>query len=355
MLLPVLGATTASHAHLAVSRRSLRMLIVEADLVIHARLVQVDEVVVAEGHEGSSRRPASSAEILEVIKGPAVAGETILFAQHGHGVAQYQRGDHALLFLRDLSRSRELRDLRAAGALRWYSDQEHDDDYVLDPQLRSATLAAARRYAAIEEMLPDQRNRALRRITVELLASREPRLARSALRDLALSTDSELVTERDVPSLVGVVDDAKTPIEVRVGLLAVLERRGWLDGGKRWARLLRTTRGPDRLAVIPAAGAHPSPEVHAELVAILAESDVATRVAAAVALGSPGNDAAVRPLSRALASEDPRLAMAAIRGLGRVGSEQAREVLRSAAASHPDPGVRRRAQAEIHLLEPTPP
>jgi HEAT repeat protein len=68
-------------------------------------------------------------------------------------------------------------------------------------------------------------------------------------------------------------------------------------------------------------------------------------------LGSPGNAAAVAPLSSAIASDDTRVAMSAIRGLGRIKIAEARVVLASAAQSHPDASVRRRAQAELRVLE----
>jgi HEAT repeat protein len=89
------------------------------------------------------------------------------------------------------------------------------------------------------------------------------------------------------------------------------------------------TRGPDRLAVIPVAGLRGSAPVQEELEKILFERDVGAASAAAVALGSRGNATAVAPLTKALHSGEARLATAA----------------------HPDPAVRRRAQAEARLLE----
>jgi HEAT repeat protein len=80
--------------------------------------------------------------------------------------------------------------------------------------------------------------------------------------------------------------------------------------------------------------------------------DVPLAVAAAVALGSPGNHGAVEPLTRALRSTDARLAMAAIRGLGRVRTPEAIAAIREAASSHPNQAVRRRAEAEMRLLSP---
>lgn len=326
------------------------MLVAEADLAIQARLLEVDDLVADGGPDGWERQ-ALNVEVLQVIKGSASQGEQLRFVQHGHGTPKYRRGDEALLFLRDISRSRELAGLGSKKGLRWYSSQEHDDDYVLSGQSGDSTVSAARRYAAIEEMLPEQRDAALRKITVTLLASKLPRLSRSALRDLVKAPDAPLVTRADVGALMKVVDDPQRPIDLRLGLLTELQRRGLVDGDARWVRLLRESRGAERLPVIQAAGAHPSPAVNAELVRILESPDLASSAAAAVALGTPGNTEAVAPLRQALSSRDSRLAMAAIRGLGSVGTPEARAALRSAAESHPDSKVRRRAQAELRLLD----
>jgi HEAT repeat protein len=73
--------------------------------------------------------------------------------------------------------------------------------------------------------------------------------------------------------------------------------------------------------------------------------------AAAVSLGTPRNDAAVAPLAKLLKSEESRVRMAAIRGLGRVATQGAKQVLVKTAAAHPDAATRRRAGAEVRLLE----
>ena len=142
MLLAV-GVPSGSRAHMGRATSSLRALVAQADLVIHARVVGVEDVVISQDRR-SVHRPALSVEVLEVLEGPAEAGKTLRFVQHGHGVALYRSGEEALFFLRDLARSRELRRLGSTGTLRWYSAQEHNEDYVLSPASRRATLAAAR-------------------------------------------------------------------------------------------------------------------------------------------------------------------------------------------------------------------
>jgi hypothetical protein len=148
-----------------------------------------------------------------------------------------------------------------------------------------------------------------------------------------------------------VLASSKTPIGVRVALLAELDRRGMVDGPARWVELLRTTRGHELQAVIRAAGAHHSAPTQAALLEILVGDDPGAAAAAAMALGAPGNHGVVAPLSRALSQGDERLRMASIRGLGRIATPSARAALEEAAGSHPDPATRRRARAEVKLLE----
>jgi HEAT repeat protein len=114
---------------------------------------------------------------------------------------------------------------------------------------------------------------------------------------------------------------------------------------------VRSTTGSDRIAAVRAAGAHPSAPVVRELVALLGGDDPLLVAAAAVALGAPGSEAAVAPLAKLLASPEPRVRSAAIRGLGRIGTPGAREALAKAAASHPDAATRRRAGAEVKLVD----
>ena len=128
--------------------------------------------------------------------------------------------------------------------------------------------------------------------------------------------------------------------------LAEIERRGLVPGPPQWTRLLREARGEDRIAVARAAAAHPSPPVTQELLALLAGPDDELVAAAAISLGVPGNEKAVEPLGGLLASDQERVRMAALRGLGRIGTPAAKARLAKAAASHPDPDMRRRARAE---------
>lgn len=347
----VLLTSVPASAHRTSPTSTLRSLVAEADLVVHARVLGSEDLVVDK--EGArKRRPVLRVELIEVMKGPALAGQTLRLAQHGHGVAEYRAGQDALLFLRALDRSAELSSLGSATPLRWYSGQEQDDAYTLSASSRAPTLAAARAYAALDPLPPSEHTEALRRITLKLLASRDRRLAVSALRDLTRAGVAIPITAQDLPSLMMVVDDSNAKIEIRVGLLAELERRGLSDGGARWVRLLQAaSQGNERNVVIRAVAAHPDPAVDAELLKILAGTDALAASEAAVSLGYTGNESAVQPLANALNSKNSRRRMAAVRGLGGIGSANARAVLSSAAASHPDQATRRRANAELARLE----
>ena len=339
---------TVAPAHIEYGSPSVYQLVIDADLVVRARIIDPTAALVSEAP--STRRPVVVATALEIYKGVA-SPEAIRFAQHGHGVAQYEAGDEALLFLRRIERSRELDELATAGGPRWVSLQEHDSAFTLTPEERPAFDAAVGAWAAaaaVED--PSARLDSLRKVTVELLRSNEPRIARSAVRDLVLMGDI-LVSDGTAPALVSISDDSATDIGVRLAVLTVLEQQGRVDGPARWGDLLRSTPEPDLIAVVRAVAAHPSPPVTAELVKLLEHGNPETAAAAAVSLGIPGNEAAVAPLTRALQGDDRRLQLAAIRGLGRIGTPHAMSALHESALGHPDDSVRRRAAGEVARLE----
>lgn len=328
---------------------SLRQQIAGADVVARAGIVDAESSVTLE--DPPLRRPTVDAVLMEVLKGDLQPGR-VRFAQHGHGVAKFVDGEEVLLFLRRIERSAELRDSRLAALVSWVSVQEHDARLPLSGASGERIVSATRAYLAVEAIRdPKTRLAAQQQLTREMLLSEDRRLAVSALQDLVLHEDLELVTRADLPALFQQIRDPAAPIGLRVGLLAELERRGLVVGSELWVQLLRETRGADRSAAIRAAGRHPSPAVTAELVRILEGGDAPAARVAAVALGSPGNATATAPLARALASEDARLRMSAIRGLGRIATPAARRALESTAAGHPDKETRRRARAEADLLK----
>lgn len=345
-LLLAFAVALPARSHIVYGTKTLSQLVAEADVVARARIVDADAVMMLE--DAGKRRPVVAAELLEVLKGPAKPG-AVRFAQHGHGVAEFEDGEEVLLFLKRTSRHRELSKLSGEGGVAWVSLQEHDAKFLLTAASRDAFVTATKSYLLAGTGSPAERRAALRKATFAQLASSNPRLASSAVRDLALAK-TPLVTASDWPVLEPILASAATPIGVRAALLAELERRSLVDGPTRWVGLLKTTHGRDLRAVIAAAGRHPSPLVRAALIEILAGGDADAAAAAAIALGWLGNEDAVSALRAALASNDSRLRMASIRGLGRIATPSARDALQEAADSHPDEGTRRRARAEVVLL-----
>jgi hypothetical protein len=335
-------------AHVVYGTPPLSLLTQESDLVARVRIIDPhSDLPLA---DPLAREIVVVAEVLELLKG-SYAKERVRFVQHGHGSPEYEKGEEAAVFLKRLERSRELGGSAAASRIRWVSEQEAGSKFALDARVRADFVAAVRAYAQLAVLAPEARPEALHRITLKLLASPHPVLASSALRDLVMAGDASLLSARDMPTLEPLLASSATPIGVRIGLLVELERRGLVDGPPRWARLLRTTTGEDRFAVVRASAAHPSEPVTAELRALLASDDSLLVAAAAVSLGTPGNDAAVAPLAKLLKSDESRVRMAAIRGLGRVATPGAKQVLVKTAAEHPDAATRRRAGAEVRLLD----
>ncbi len=337
-----------ARAHVVYGTTTLRLLTLESDLVARMKIVDPDAELLLE--DPLVREAVVVAEVLEPLKG-AFAEEQLRFVQHGHGVPKYEKGEEVALFAQHIERSRELGRSPIAAHIHWVSAQEAGVKFALDASTRDGFVAAVRAYAELEMLPPEEQPGGLRRITVELLASPQERLARSALRDAVLAADAPVLVAEDLPALESVLASPDTPTGVRIGLLAELERRALVQGPPRWAELLRTTTGPDRFAVVRAAGAHPSAPVAKELAALLASDDPLLVAAAAVSLGAPGDESAVAPLAKLLDSDEQRVRMAAIRGLAQVGSSGAREVLAKAAAEHPEAATRRRAAAEVKLLE----
>ena len=352
----------AARAHVVYGTDTLRGLVVQSDVVARVRILDPGALdpgapglgvpdpgapeprvpdARAPGVDAALGEPVVIAEVLERIKGaPASAPGPLRFVQHGHGVPVYAKNQETVIFLQKIERNRELSAL--AGKVAWVSVQEGK---ALPGS--SSVLAALRAYAALEKLPLAQQPQGLRQITVKLLASPDPMLASSAVRDVALLRDAPILTAEDLPALEQVLWNAATPIGVRVALLSELERRKLVEGPPHWVKLLRETRGADQIATVRALAAHPSAAVTHELVALLVSPDVLLVSAAAISLGVPGNEKAVEPLGKLLDSSSERVRMSAIRGLGRIGTPSAHARLAEAAASHPDPATRRRASAEV--------
>ena len=342
-----LAGSAPARAHVVYGTTTLRLLTLQSDLVVRARIVDPDSEIVLE--DPLVRETLLVAEVLETLKGEAPEGP-LRFVQHGHGTPKYEKGEEVALFLQRTERNRELGGSPIAEHVSWVSVQEAAAKFPLDDGSRAGFSAALRSYAALEKLPAEQQPGALRRLTLTLLASPDPRLASSAVRDAALAGDAPFFTAKDLPALEALLANADLPIGVRVALLSELERSGLVESPPRWARLLRETRGRDRFTVVRAVAVHPSPAVTQELLLLLKSDDPLLVSTVAVSLGAPGNEQAVLPLSKLLASDQQRVRMAAIRGLGRIATPSAQAELKKVAASHADSATRRRAGAEVRIL-----
>ena len=339
--------TPSAWGHIVYGTQTLLGLVAEADLVVRARVVQISSVASFSSESGAIERPTVEAEVVEFLKG-SLEDSRFHFVQHGHGVATFEPGREHLLFLVDISRSRELDVLGAGGAQRWVSLQEHDEAYPLDEPGREALLAAARAYVdAAAAANFEARSDAVHAGTLGLLTSGDSRLAASALSDLVGAPNVPLVTPADRPALEALLDDPATPISVCVALLTELERRGLVDGQVRWTTWLADDAPTaDLVVAIRAAGHDGRPEVRARMLALLSSERVEVASASAAALGRPGDASVVGPLARALGHPSSRVRHAAVRGLGRIGTPAAIHALEQAGESHSDPATRRLARAE---------
>lgn len=340
----VLGSPAAPAA--AQGPASLRQLIGDADTVVAARVA----VPHSELESGGRLYPVVHVEVVSTLKGNAAPGP-LAFANVGTGATGFVAGEEVLLFLRHIERVAELAATSLQARLRYVVISNAGERIVLTPASRPVLTDAVRRYAVLEG-IPDfeTRGEALRALTLELLKSGNPVLIASVMRDFAPGGDASALTLADLPAMVPLIENDRTPIGTRIAIVAELERRGLVFGPARWVRLLRTSEGADLLAVIRAVGEHPSAGVNAHLIPLLNDRDLAIATAAATSLGIPGNVEAVRPLTACLARYDEPLRYAALRSLARIGTQSARQAIELIAARHPDANLRIRAETEAIIL-----
>lgn len=343
-------ASANTSAHIVMGTKSLHLLIAEADLVVRARVTNPEAVFVSA--DGLTRRHLVEVEVLEALKGQ-VEAKTVRFAQDGHDVARYAAGQEALFFLRPIAKSRELRALAVPDGPPYVSGQEHEERFLVEGTYGPVLLSAVRKLARSEySATTNDRVGLIRAATLELLTSGDALLGASGLASLVMTPQAALVTRADLPRLEKLLATPDVSIGLRAGLIAELERRGFIDGSVHWVALLQNARPADLPVAIRAAGAHPSTAVNTYLLRVLEDSKSETEIAAecAIALGTPRNVAAVGALSDALMKGKLRLRNAAIRGLGQIGGPEAYDALEQAAQTHPDSKTRERARAELRSV-----
>ena len=346
-------------SHIEVGEKNLLVQVAEASVVVHARIEESGRPF--RSADGKISRPVVRAKVLETLKGGA-SFDAIVFAQHGHGVADYRAGQEALLFLDRLGSGGELAALAGLpGAPTHVSRQEHDDAYRLTATSRDVLLPAVRDLVRAQALggastareptgTEDGRTsrRALtRRAVLRLLTSGDVRLGNTVLVGLASSAGGGLLEPSDLPRLLDVVRDGTLSAGYRGALLGTLESAGLVEGAGEWRAFVESAPPGKRAGALRAAGRSDHPEVVAYLVGLLESDDPRVAEEAAIALGRPGRKAAVPALAAALDRADPRLRGAAVRSLSAIGGPSARAVLERAAADHADESTRRRAGAAL--------
>jgi hypothetical protein len=218
-------------AHVVYGTATFFQLVRESDLVLRARVTDANGVWTLD--DPPLRRSVVTITALETLKGPQQSG-SLTFVPQGHGAAEYADGEEVVVFLQRIERSRELAGTAAAAQQRWISRQESGDRLVLDVG-RDAFLAALRAYVAVDALHGEARLEGLRRVTFKLLASREPRLAASAVRDLTLAGD---------PPLVGAGDGrARAPLTTTGSRSVPASGSSPSSSGVGWWRVRRTGHG----------------------------------------------------------------------------------------------------------------
>jgi hypothetical protein len=325
---------------------SLRQLTRDADAVVQARIV----ASVAEIEAGGRTYPLVHADVIATLKGGVGPGP-IAFANVGAGSATFVNGEEVLLFLRFIERVADLAATPLQARLRYVAIPNSGEVVVLTDAVRSVVMNAVHRYATVEVIPdPETRGEALRQLSLELLKSGDPILVTSVMRDFSPGGDAGALTLADLPAMVPLIESSRVPIGTRIALVAELERRSLIFGPARWVRLLRTSQGSDLLAVLHAVREHPSAGVNATVIPMLQHRDFSVATSAAIALGVPANVEAVKPLAACLGRDDHPLRMEALRSLARIGTQGARQALELAAARHPDPAIRQRAEIEAFTL-----
>ena len=320
------------------------------DLCRSADVVAVGKITLIPMQKpNTTELPAVRAEIAEVLSGENT-GASIWFWPHRHGNDEYVLGEEMLLFLQK-TRAPERRQDAPYEAIEAIGDR-----FVIPRAARDTWIDAARQYVALgKDAQSAAEAKKLGRLSLTMLVSPEPKLAQFALRDLMLAGTAPVLVESDVPEVLRIVDDAKRPAMLRVGLLSELERRNLTPVGSHWVSVLDSATTNERSAVIAGAKARWFvPEVTAALVAILDRGAPDEAISAARAVGAEGNEAAVEALERAVSREPAELRYAALGSLRRINSVSARDKLARLAETHPEVETRKVARAELALLPPAP-
>lgn len=321
------------------------------DLCRAADVVAVGKITLISAPEPrSTNLPPVRVDVSELIRDDGEKPGSIYFWPHRHGNDEYVIGEELLLFLDRTTKP------EAAKEAKYEALESIGDRFIIPPEARDIWIDAARKYVALGKGPKNTADpQQLGRISLAMLASSNAQLAHLALKDLTLNGTAPLIGEKDVPELLRIVEDAKRPAMLRVGLLSELERRKLTPVGSHWVSVLGSTPTNERSTVISGAKSRWFvPEINSALVTMIDKGTTDEAISAARAVGAEGNEAAVEALVRAVSREPAELRYAALGSLRRINSVAARENLTEFAKTHPDPDTRKAAQSEMTLLPANP-
>jgi hypothetical protein len=352
--LGVLLAASAAHAHVVVSRGTLRQWLQYSTTSLRVEILAGPEVWVA---PSGDRQEFFRARVLERLAGEPVGADEIDFFPHAEGFPAFEPGRQHLLFLERTATRPEFAGL--AARFPWFSAQGAGEEWPLPTSTGGApaardggpTLAWARDWAAWLGAGGTDVGW-LARLLDAGLAAREDALQADALM--------ELMRGHDLPGLLDAEGTARfaarlaspdLPLSRRAALLRLLAGRPGFDADAACARLIAEAGTSEARRTLAAQLAASDLAPVAPWLASLAEDpDPALRRAAVEAQGRRGARADLGVLAGALGDPSDAVARAAIRALGGHPDPRARRLLQAMAEGH---GPRARwSKAELRRARP---
>jgi hypothetical protein len=325
-------------------RTSLSQLFLTADLVAIARIDSVADREFVVG-ETATRYEVVAATVTAQYKGDSLS--RVEFFQDAHGHAHYQPGDTAVVFLQRMGAEHQLYAIGHAGSVQFVSHQARNTEHRIRPgELGDYTwvLTAYAQQSDSTGSAPGERAGDVSGVLMRMLTSHSRDLMESALLDWENAGQALTWSDAEVRQLRAQTRDPARPIDLRIALLRTLSRRN-MAGDAAWIDLLQNEDAEDLLLVLRSTRGFESAALRAQIVPLLENPNADVAEAAARALGHPVYAGAEDKLLPLLYGEHRRLNYAAAAALAGINSERSSDVLREAAADHPDAKIRRMISA----------
>jgi hypothetical protein len=189
----------------------------------------------------------------------------------------------------------------------------------------------------------------MKQIVLRMLESDSPDLTESGLLDWENLGRGIQLDDGEVKRLLGLTRNPRKPIALRLSILRIMSDQN-LAGPEAWLYLIKSEDDENMLSVLNSVGGYENRDFMASLVSLLKSPSDSIAEGAARALGHPTYAGAETALGPLLKSERLRMNYAAVSALMGINSEQSRAILLDAAATHPEPKVRRMITARMNLI-----